>query len=285
MMAGLKRTRPKLALKYGLAILCPRVAKKQVTHFVKFHPLEDVDELYCDKCVSMVWVEGECREWIRAKYTGPSSLVKYSKDILRESETMEIADSLCALSINEIIEIASSLGFNREEVKQRAQHIPQKPLTVELLLEFSKRTPFRVRRRLGQVLMNSGLWKEALKIYPSALQTCLYKRSQKDRFTPQKGFTAAADDLPSLRELRLVAMHLPDWEKVGGDLQVDKDTLKECRVSNRTTCEMAYQMLLKWREGGSGQRTRTALIHVLTEHKCESDAEFLRVGEQDHYWK
>ena len=82
MMAGLKRTRPKLALKYGLAILCPRVAKKQVTHFVKFHPLEDVDELYCDKCVSMVWVEGECREWIRAKYTGPSSLVKYSKGII-----------------------------------------------------------------------------------------------------------------------------------------------------------------------------------------------------------
>ena len=48
---------------------------------------------------------------------------------------------------------------------------------------------------------------------------------------------------------------------------------------------MAYQMLLKWREGGSGQRTRTRLIDVLTKHKCESDAEFLRVGEQDHYWK
>ena len=53
----------------------------------------------------------------------------------------------------------------------------------------------------------------------------------------------------------------------------------------RTTCEMAYQMLLKWLEGGSGQRTRTRLINVLIEHKCESNAEFLRVGEQDHYWK
>ena len=54
----------------------------------------------------------------------------------------------------------------------------------------------------------------------------------------------------------------------------------------RTTCEMAYQMLLKWREGGEGGKgTRMRLIEVLTKHECESNAEFLRVGEQDHYWK
>ena len=67
----------------------------------------------------------------------------------------------------------------------------------------------------------------------AALQTCLYKRSQEDDSAPQKGFTAAADDPPSLRELRLVAMHLPEWEKVGRDLQVDKDTLNKCRDSHR----------------------------------------------------
>ena len=87
-------------------------------------------------------------------------------DILHEPEAMEIADSLCRFSIDKIVEIAAGLCFHREEIKQRAHHITQKPLIVELLLEFSKRTPFHVRRHLGQVLMNNGLWKEALKIDP-----------------------------------------------------------------------------------------------------------------------
>ena len=50
----------------------------------------------------------------------------------------------------------------------------------------------------------------------------------------------------------------------------------------RTMCEMAYQMLVKWRETGEG---RSALIRVLDQHNCESNAEFLKTGEVDHYWK
>lgn len=80
---------------------------------------------------------------------------------------MEVADALSTLSFAELVAIASSLGFSTEEVEQRIKHIPQKVLVAELLLEYRKRRPCHVKRRLGQVLLNNGHWKEALKIYPS----------------------------------------------------------------------------------------------------------------------
>lgn len=65
----------------------------------------------------------------------------------------------------------------------------------------------------------------------AALQTCLYQHTQ--HAIPLKGFTSSEEDLPSLRELRLVAMHMPEWEEVGKALLVDKGYLDQCRKSNR----------------------------------------------------
>ena len=48
-----------------------------------------------------------------------------------------------------------------------------------------------------------------------------------------EGFTHEADDSPEPRELRLVAMHLPDWEDIGRDLDLDQATLDQCKKSNR----------------------------------------------------
>ena len=67
----------------------------------------------------------------------------------------------------EVIALASSLGFSREEVEQRRQTTSQNEMMVELLLESSNRMPCYSKRKLGQVLMNHGHIKEALKLYPS----------------------------------------------------------------------------------------------------------------------
>ena len=48
-----------------------------------------------------------------------------------------------------------------------------------------------------------------------------------------EGFTHEADDSPKPRELRHVAMYLPDWEEIGRDLDLDLATLDECKKSNR----------------------------------------------------
>lgn len=72
----------------------------------------------------------------------------------------------------------------------------------------------------------------------AALKTCLYSNVP-DSYTssfqpvPMEGFTHAADDPPEPRELRLVAMHLPDWEEVGRELDLDQVTLDQCKKSNR----------------------------------------------------
>ena len=49
-----------------------------------------------------------------------------------------------------------------------------------------------------------------------------------------KGFTEQTDDVLKLRELRLVAMHLPLWEEVGVGLGLDEDTLNHCKKTNRS---------------------------------------------------
>ena len=46
------------------------------------------------------------------------------------------------------------------------KHATQHLVIAEVLLEFSDRTDCHVRRRLGQILLNNGHWREALKIYP-----------------------------------------------------------------------------------------------------------------------
>ena len=59
---------------------------------------------------------------------------------------------------------------------------------------------------------------------------------------------------------------------------------------------MAYQMLRRWREGedkkgrpggerGLSKGPKSRLLDALEAHKCEHSAEFLRVGEQQYFWK
>lgn len=91
----------------------------------------------------------------------------YFSDCLHEAEITWLADALSTLSFDDLVTLTAGLGFSRGEVFQRMQHVPQNLLVIELLLEFSKRTPYHVKRRLGQVLLNNGHWKEGLKMYPS----------------------------------------------------------------------------------------------------------------------
>ena len=51
--------------------------------------------------------------------------------------------------------------------------------------------------------------------------------------SPMSGFTQTEDDLPTHRELRLVAMHMPDWEKLGERLNIDSKLLNQYRQSHR----------------------------------------------------
>lgn len=73
-MAGIQDSKPKLHLD-SLAIMCPSHTTRPV-HFVEFHPLECVGELFCNKCLSMVDVTGGSLEWLQSLYTGPRSLVQ-----------------------------------------------------------------------------------------------------------------------------------------------------------------------------------------------------------------
>jgi ankyrin repeat protein len=76
-MAAIKRQRPKLNLKYSLAALCPSLSPgNEKPHFANFRVQEDVDEIFCYRCLSMVKVSEESKEWIRATYSGSKSLVQ-----------------------------------------------------------------------------------------------------------------------------------------------------------------------------------------------------------------
>lgn len=100
-------------------------------------------------------------------YSTPHYQWLHFSDSLHEAEIIWLADALSTLSFNDLATLTAGLGFSEGEVYQRMQHVPQKLLVVELLLEFSKRTPYHVKRRLGQVLLNNGHWKEGLRMYPS----------------------------------------------------------------------------------------------------------------------
>ena len=39
--------------------------------------------------------------------------------------------------------------------------------------------------------------------------------------------------MPSPRKLKLVAMHMPEWEEVGRTLGIEQDVLDRCKKSNR----------------------------------------------------
>ena len=78
-----------------------------------------------------------------------------------------IAESLSILSFKEFVNVARGLGLSGDEISKRIKRTPMKNLLTEFLLDFTSRTPYDVKRRLGQVLMNNGHWKEALKIYPT----------------------------------------------------------------------------------------------------------------------
>ena len=90
-------------------------------------------------------------------------------DHLPEAIRVEIADSLSLLSTEELVDIAADLGFSEAEVVDRLKYLSQKSLILELLSEYSKRTPHHVRRRLEQLLLNKGHLTEALKIYPMGM--------------------------------------------------------------------------------------------------------------------
>ena len=88
---------------------------------------------------------------------------------MSKSLLFEVADALSTLSIEELAAVATPLGFSRDELEARVRRSPRRQLVVGLLLEFLERTPCHVERRLGQVLLNNGHWREALKIYPKGL--------------------------------------------------------------------------------------------------------------------
>ena len=76
-MAAIKRQRPKLNLKYSLAALCPNWSPEdEKPHFAKFRVQEDVDDIFCYSCLSMVKVGEESKEWIKTTYSGPKSPVQ-----------------------------------------------------------------------------------------------------------------------------------------------------------------------------------------------------------------
>jgi ankyrin repeat protein len=304
-MAAIQRQLPKLRLKYSLATLCPSVTPGSGRpHFARFHPLDNAHTVFCEQCVCEVGLSEGALEWVQAPYNGPQSLVKYEEDEVPKSQALEVAESLSTLSSEELRDLAAGFGVNQAELAERLKHTPKRQLLLEIFLEFLDRTRAHPRRRLGQVLMNSGHWKEALKVYPQGLKTCLYSNqpatearppttSEEPRVpppsTPMAGFSRSQEDPPTLPELRLAAMHLLGWEEVGRRLRVGQETLNHCKESHRTTCEMAYQMLLEWQEGrtrgNEQEKSRKTLIRVLQELGCESTADFLRFGESDHYWK
>ena len=81
-----------------------------------------------------------------------------------------MAERLSTLTLEDLVVLSRSLGFTELQVRERLRHTSRGQLTLELLLEFSHRTTCHVRRRLGQVLLNNGHWREALKIYPQGSQ-------------------------------------------------------------------------------------------------------------------
>ena len=91
-----------------------------------------------------------------------------SADVLQPSEVASIADALSTLSPGDLASLASAMGFSEEEVAHRRQlcSCSQRDLLLGLLLEYSRRTPYHVKRRLASVLMSSGCLKEAVKLYP-----------------------------------------------------------------------------------------------------------------------
>ena len=44
--------------------------------------------------------------------------------------------------------------------------------------------------------------------------------------------------MPSLRKLKLVAMHMPEWEEVGRTLGIEQDVLDQCKKSNRSVLHL-----------------------------------------------
>ena len=89
-----------------------------------------------------------------------------SSDTIPKSELLRMAETLSTLNFEDLVVLSKFLGFTELQVRERLRHTSRGKLTLELLLEFSDRTTCHVRRRLGQVLLNNGHWREALKIYP-----------------------------------------------------------------------------------------------------------------------
>ena len=96
--------------------------------------------------------------------------------MLRPSEVESIADALSTLSPGDLASLASAMGFSEEEVAHRRQlcSCSQRDLLLGLLLEYSRRTLYHVRRRLASVLMSSGCLKEALMLDPTGQWMCTY---------------------------------------------------------------------------------------------------------------
>ena len=80
-MAAIQRKRPRLNLKYSLALLCPKWTKddRRKPHFVEFHPLDSEEEFFCPQCLGMVQVDQESKEWVYALYTGATGLVQFDE--------------------------------------------------------------------------------------------------------------------------------------------------------------------------------------------------------------
>ena len=77
----------------------------------------------------------------------------------------------------------------------------------------------------------------------AALQTCIYQYG-----TLPKGFTKADDDMPSPRKLKLVAMHMPEWEEVGRTLGIEQDVLDQYKKSNRSVLHLCGRQLTLYME-------------------------------------
>ena len=90
----------------------------------------------------------------------------HSTDIVSKAEIFAIADSLSTLSLEKLTVFVRGLGLSGDQLTERMKHATQHLVIAEVLLEFSDRTACHVRRRLGQILLNNGHWREALKIYP-----------------------------------------------------------------------------------------------------------------------
>ena len=83
-------------------------------------------------------------------------------------------------------------------------------------------------------IIDSCIWPSVRLLHHfTALQSCLYNDSLASDANHDSGFTPAVNDRPSLRELRLVAMHMERWEAIGKDLGIDQATLEQCRKSHR----------------------------------------------------